>query len=198
MNAWNNGQTQKALEMYFKISTFTSEAMTEGSALHKLWENEVKKTNCLPKVFGGRKLNNPLSEQKKAITLRKEFDGDLLDDVEFVLSGIVDLIDGDLIIDYKTGNEDRDDPHQLPIYDLLVRSWLKKDVSRLSYLHLESGNWSTQNSTEPGREETKRFVVETTNQIPKEFDRKFFICSLREACNHCDYLREIGFEPILD
>ena len=122
---------------------------------------------------------------------------------EIMLGGKIDRVDlendGSLhIIDYKTGKEDRDDPYQLPIYDLLVRNWLKKDVSKLSYLHLESGNWSTQNPTEHGREETKRFVIETANRIPKEFDRKLFVCSLGESCNHCDYLREIGLEPILD
>ncbi|HEX7455988.1 MAG TPA: PD-(D/E)XK nuclease family protein [Candidatus Nanoarchaeia archaeon] len=122
---------------------------------------------------------------------------------EIMLGGKIDRVDlepdGTLhIIDYKTGKEDQDDPYQLPIYDLLVRGWLKKEVSKLSYLHLESGNWSTRSPTQHGREETRLLVIETVNKIPKESAKSFFACPLETACNHCDYLGEIGLEPILN
>ncbi|OGY26980.1 MAG: hypothetical protein A2Z11_04775 [Candidatus Woykebacteria bacterium RBG_16_43_9] len=122
---------------------------------------------------------------------------------KIMLGGKIDRVDlepdGSLhIIDYKTGKEDRDDPYQLPIYDLLVRGWLKKEVSKLSYLHLESGNWSTKTSDPKERVNTTQFIIQTVGAIPKIEDRRYFICSLGKKCNHCDYLREIGFEPILN
>jgi len=122
---------------------------------------------------------------------------------KIMLGGKIDRVDlepdGSLhIIDYKTGKEDKDDPYQLPIYDLLVRGWLKKEVSKLSYLHLESGHWSSQIPTESSRKKIKTFVLETAKEIPKVFDRKYFNCKLGKNCNHCDYLKEIGFVPILD
>lgn len=120
-----------------------------------------------------------------------------------MLGGKIDRIDeepdGSLhIIDYKTGQEDRGDPYQLPMYALLAKNWLKKVVSKISYLYLESGNWSSEVSDEKKEQETKRFVVDTVDQIPKEPAKDFFVCHLGPSCPHCDYLREIGIEPILD
>lgn len=120
-----------------------------------------------------------------------------------MLGGIIDRVDeepdGSLhIIDYKTGTEDRDDPYQLFIYDLLIRAWLKKDVSKLSFLHLESGNWSTRPSSKEKLAETQSFIIETVNKIPREADRTLYICKLGEGCTHCDYLREMGLAPILN
>lgn len=120
-----------------------------------------------------------------------------------MLGGIIDRVDlepdGTLhIIDYKTGKEDRDDPYQLSMYAILARNWLKKRASKLSYLHLESGNWSTNESNEEKEEDTKRFVIKTADQIPKELAKNHFVCSLGSNCPHCDYLRELGIEPILD
>ena len=120
-----------------------------------------------------------------------------------MLGGIIDRVDLEPddslhIIDYKTGKEDRDDPYQLSMYAILARNWLKKPVSKLSYLHLESGNWSTDSSNEEKEEDTKRFVIETTDQIPKELAKDYFICHLGPQCPHCDYLRELGIKPILD
>jgi RecB family exonuclease len=121
---------------------------------------------------------------------------------KIMLGGKIDRVDleadGSLhIIDYKTGKEDRDDPHQLPIYDLLVRYWLKKEVSKLSYLHLESGNWSTKLSSSKERAATRQFVVETAEKIPKGESKNFFRCYLGSDCYHCDHLKELEIDPIL-
>lgn len=121
---------------------------------------------------------------------------------KIMLGGKVDRVDLELdkslhIIDYKTGKEDRDDPHQLFIYDLLVRSWLKKEVSKLSYLHLESGNWSTKVSTLGHRDNIKKLIIDTVNEIPTELSHNFYICKLGKSCHHCDYLKELRIEPVL-
>lgn len=93
LNLWASGQKDRAIEGYFKLSTFITPQMEAGKRYHKEWEEETKKTNCMPAVFGGRKLQNPITERKIVVEVDSWLD----------LVGVIDLQDGDLLIDYKTG-----------------------------------------------------------------------------------------------
>ena len=62
---WSQGRWQEAINAYFKLDSFTSRQMAEGRDLHAEWEEEIKKTKCLPKVFGGKQLNSQIITEKK-------------------------------------------------------------------------------------------------------------------------------------
>lgn len=93
LSTWARGDIDRAVEMYFKLSTYDTPQMKAGREYHDAWDLEVSETGCMPQVFGGRKLNNPITERK----IVKQIE----DWLELV--GVVDLVDGELMVDYKTG-----------------------------------------------------------------------------------------------
>lgn len=89
----SKGRIDDAVSRYLKIETEPSQAMIEGKILHEQWQAEVNETKCFPMEFGGAKLVKPETELK--ITM-------IIDSwIEFV--GVIDLIDQNFIVDYKTG-----------------------------------------------------------------------------------------------
>lgn len=93
LSAWASGDWNKAIKSYFHIETYTSPAMLMGRQFHEEWQKEVELTQCLPKVFGGKKLNNPICEGKLVVNIE-----DWLD-----LVFVSDCRDGDTLYEYKTG-----------------------------------------------------------------------------------------------
>lgn len=93
MAMWERGDTDGALAALQGVYMPPNEYMKFGIAMHKEWEREVKETNCLPAVFGGRQLVNPQTEVYKVVQL-----------LDWLwLSGIVDLKEEWTLYDYKTG-----------------------------------------------------------------------------------------------
>lgn len=93
LNAWASGNWEDAVNMYFKLEQFTTRAMAEGKDFHDGWEKEIIKTKCLPKVFGGKKLKNPIPEIKKCVQVN--------DWMELV--GVLDCLDEPVIYEFKSG-----------------------------------------------------------------------------------------------
>lgn len=93
LSTWSSGNWDLAIGMYFRIKKFTTEKMAAGSDMHKSWENEIIKTQCMPSVFGSGKLSAPQPELKLVAQL-----DDWLD-----LVGKIDCLDGNTIYEFKTG-----------------------------------------------------------------------------------------------
>lgn len=93
LNAWQSGNWERAIKYYFKLEEFTTPEMLQGRELHKKWADETKKTKCLPEVFGGQKLQNPIVEQKVVVELEPWLD--------FVF--IIDCLDAPVLHEYKSG-----------------------------------------------------------------------------------------------
>lgn len=111
LDKWSKGDWKGAVETYFKLRELNTPAIEEGKRFHAEWENEINNTQCLPKVFGGKKLDSPTTEQK--ITVQ------LLDWLELVF--VADLVDNDTLIDFKTGKTPSRhylNSMQIPVYAL--------------------------------------------------------------------------------
>ena len=137
LNLWQSGNYERAVETYFKLKEFTTEAMANGKAWHKEWEAEVNKTGCLPVVFGGQKLINPKTEQK----IVKQLD----DWLELV--GVIDLQhgeNGEVLVDYKTGKTESDNyanSFQPRVYHILV-----PEAKRFEFRHFDALTHKTDTS----------------------------------------------------
>lgn len=93
LSTWASGDTDRAIRMYFKLDDFDTPQMRAGRDFHTAWDMEVSETKCMPSVFGARKLNNPITERKIVKQIEPWLE----------LVGVIDLQDGELLVDYKTG-----------------------------------------------------------------------------------------------
>lgn len=95
LNSWAKGDFDRAIAPYVGTEIEPTEAMEYGKKKHAAWEKESRRTGCLPRRFGGRKLVSPQFELNTK-KVRKINDW-------CYLSGVLDVLDGDVAIDYKTG-----------------------------------------------------------------------------------------------
>ena len=181
LNNWAMGQIDRAIEGYFKLADYSTPQMEMGKKFHKEWELEVKKTNCMPQVFGGRQLQNFKTERKivKQIT----------DWMELV--GVVDLdIDSKLLIDFKTGKyEEKQESLQLPIYLLLVTNTQKRKVSGASYWYLNKDNKPTKQEL-PDEKQSFEKVYEVAKRIKLARQLQHFKCP-HNGCMKCTPLERV-------
>lgn len=116
LSAWDKGDYKGAIKSYYKLETYTNKYMEMGKKYHKKFENEINETGCRPEIFGGKKLVNPVAEEKLEI--------DLLPWLQLV--GVVDCRHGKnniIVEDYKTGTTPLNDwlsSKQLPLYAVLL------------------------------------------------------------------------------
>jgi len=113
LKLWDTGQKSEAIKSYFKLSRFVTKEMEDGINYHKQWEDEIKRTKCLPKIFGSRQLIDPQVEMKLEMPIT--------DWCEFVFKP--DLVDGFRLTDFKTGTKEIGyyvDDYQLPVYALFL------------------------------------------------------------------------------
>lgn len=95
LSAWARGDYDLAIGMYFKTTKFDNEAMQLGRALHDEWDQEIKRTGAMPRVFGGRPL--PPNYKSEQFVTKQLADW-------LVLRGRLDLLIPDEVgFDWKSG-----------------------------------------------------------------------------------------------
>jgi hypothetical protein len=123
LSAWASGDFERAISAYYKEEVETTQQMKDGKAFHEKWEKEGKKTGKLPKVFGDLKFLHPQFEIKKARVLNNWLE----------LVGVLDVKDGEMAIDYKTGVTDAQtyaNSYQHKVYQILF-----PELKRFEYYH---------------------------------------------------------------
>lgn len=120
---------------------------------------------------------------------------------ELAIGGVVDRIDRDPdgrlhVIDYKTGKNDEPDNWQLPMYAVLIGRLFGESVGRTSYLFLEHGRRHTEEISIRANVDTIKRVIDVVSRIPRSKNKEDFVCPQGDHCRHCDYLYEIGFDPV--
>lgn len=93
LSMWKSGNWQGAIEQYFKLRQFTTEAMATGKDQHETWATDIEATKRLPACFGGKELTAPKIEEKIVV--------DLAEWLEFVF--IRDCYDSPILYEFKTG-----------------------------------------------------------------------------------------------
>ena len=114
LNAWARGDIDRAAAPYAGAEIEPTEAMLFGKKKHQNWEKEAMNTRRLPKVFGARKLVSPEFELNTK-KVRKVNDW-------CYLVGVLDVLDGDTAVDYKTGRTPAGEylnSHQHECYQIL-------------------------------------------------------------------------------
>lgn len=173
LSTWAKGDWTNAIKMYFKMDAFENEAMRQGKIYHKQWENEVKETGCLPKIFGGKKLNNPKTEEKIVISVNEWLD----------LVGVIDLLDSPEIHDYKTGKTSPNIDIQVGIYGVLAT--YKKIFVDVAYIH-HYDQYSKKVEvhkvylTDKKLEESMNFIITIASEMYEYFNKN----NLFEKFNH--------------
>ncbi|PIS12175.1 hypothetical protein COT70_02250 [candidate division WWE3 bacterium CG09_land_8_20_14_0_10_47_33] len=108
---------------------------------------------------------------------------------DVVLAGKIDRIDkeggGFHLIDYKTGESERDDDFQLMVYSILAEEALGKPPTKASYLYLRSGNLRSFQPGEEAKSRAKARALEIAEQIRSE---KEFSPHPTKICWWCNYL----------
>jgi hypothetical protein len=98
LSLWAKGDYRAAVESYFKLKQFSTKAMVDGRLLHEKWAEEIERTKCMPVIFGGQKLTNPIVELK---VVKQIYDW-----LEIV--AIIDMYDDQVLYDWKTGTQTSD------------------------------------------------------------------------------------------
>lgn len=123
LNSWAKGDIDRAVAPYAGIEIEPTEAMEYGKKKHEAWEKEARRYGRLPRRFGGRKLISPQFELNTK-KVRKLTDW-------CYLSGVLDVLDGDVAIDYKTGKTPAGD--YLNSYQHEVYQILYPNIKRFEY-----------------------------------------------------------------
>ena len=171
--AWERGDWDDAIDMYFKREREETEAMRYGKEKHAEWEAEVK-AGHMPKVFGGRKLTKPYHAELKLEVQLADW---------LVLVGVLDNIEGEVGRDWKTGVARASalaNGYQHKVYQLLVQmSSLRSDIQlqplkRFEYhvfnQHARTVEMSIVHLTDKSLEEGVEFVTTNASEMKNYID----------------------------
>lgn len=127
LSTWERGEIERAVQMYFHMDTPSSPQMDDGKRIHDLIEKHILKHKKLPDWLPDIKLKDPKPEEVMVVEYNDLFD----------LKVRLDCLDGDTILEYKTGvssSMDYANTGQIPFY-FLVSELNKVPVNQAYIIH---------------------------------------------------------------
>ena len=139
VNIWLSGDKDGAIGALMGEYREPTEAMKFGTTMHKRWEEEVNRTGCMPEMFGGKKLIEPVTEEYSLTEILPWLR----------LSGVIDLQyrlpNNDLVlVDYKTGNSNAN--HYTNSLQVGCYKLLKPDAKLFIFKHFNQYTGETTSS----------------------------------------------------
>lgn len=117
LNAWATGKFEDAVAMYLGKPIPSTPYMELGKAKHTLWENHTNKTGQIhPELKQAELSVKAIPEQKYRKILP------FSDEIQILISGVIDLEYGEVLVDYKCGRTQPSqyvDGWQLDLYKFL-------------------------------------------------------------------------------
>lgn len=167
LSAWRRGQYEQAINSYLHLGTPTSKAMDEGTALHLKAQENVEAHRKLPDEFLGIELTNPTCE----------FEANVPYDEICDLHGYFDVIDGNTLIELKTGSSSDSGDYvldfQVAMY-LLMCDMLKLPVDKAIIVHYNQHTGKTDSSivwkSEQELQRAKNFINTLVPEIYQYFE----------------------------
>ena len=120
---------------------------------------------------------------------------------QVTLFGRVDRIDEEAagtlhVIDYKTGSHaDEVDAKQLRLYAIMAEKSLGKPVTKMSFWHLDDGDFWTEDF---GDEQRKRAHSELLEAVQRMHLISEFPPSVGQHCGHCPYLHACSEREVVE
>lgn len=115
ISAWKEGRHEEAIGMYLGKPLPGTDAMELGKLYDEKWNKYIDDTGELPPELGGGKLNNPSTQKKYRAVIP------FSDEYQIVLSGVMDILEDDMITDNKCGRTEAGvyvDKMQLDYYSI--------------------------------------------------------------------------------
>lgn len=117
INAWSTGNFEQAIALYLGKPYPATPAMELGKLKDEFWNNHVIATKEIHPELGGGKVDKPVVQQKYEKRLP------FTNDVEMLLRGVPDMVDGTICYDWKCGlttPSNYVDKMQMDFYKLLL------------------------------------------------------------------------------
>jgi len=114
LSAAKRGDFETVRNMFLRKEMPRTQEQIDGLEYHKRWEDTINKIKAVKIGLGEYIFNTPKCEQKLEVDY-----GD-----DFTLVGVLDVLDGSRIYEFKTGTQDVFSyaaSYQLPIYFLLAK-----------------------------------------------------------------------------
>ena len=171
IEAWERGNPDDVVTMYFHLEAKTNKAMEDGRRIHEEIAEHVDTYNTFPDWFFDKELRLPETEKEVIVEYNEMFN----------LKCIIDCLDIPLLYEFKTGGSESLEwarTNQLPLYFLACE--IAKIPVESAYLihhnqHIKKTDFTIVHNSASLREKARNVIDSTGPEIYEFFSREGLI-----------------------